>query len=481
MDTELQKRILNLENRLEILSNQLYRALSYIEDDPHSSLTKSRTILEQVLMNIYRFEMNQEPKKNELGAILTYNQFTKKIDRRIVSRMNAIRDMCNLGVHGEYVSPKDAKIVLDNLCEVLEWYFENYKIAKSEKPEKTINSYSDWDTSLSNGLLILEIETKNDLLVDSLSDFLYDYMINKRFSLIDSRNTQTCLLELLNNVKYHVKESPIAIVKICFEEIAYKKISVLIEVIDKGPGFNLNQSILENEKLISEGGREHGLLRAFRIGSELSQKYENGNKVSWRKILAPSDLEIPTLFDGKDFIIIAYDYYKNYFRINNEYYYYKDFYNLVEKFTGNLISTDYTFELGSLVKLFFDTIRKETCQTVVLYFSAGVSAGEGFKTMVVSLDDKRDEIRLKQAYPGDIEPALPVLCHIVYKYIQEETPAKKMVIYFYTQANENIIFLNKFCKKRDVILLESPSAVENYFKKISKKSLLRKFGDFLSQ
>jgi hypothetical protein len=45
--------------------------------------------------------------------------------------------MCNLGVHGEKVVSGDAKIVLDNLCEVLEWYFDNYKTIKheTESPE----------------------------------------------------------------------------------------------------------------------------------------------------------------------------------------------------------------------------------------------------------------------------------------------------------------------------------------------------------
>jgi hypothetical protein len=132
MDKKLEIRIKTLENKLEILSDQLNRALVYIENDPQSSLTKSRTILEQILLNIYKLEMDQEPKRIELGAILTDNQFTRKIDKRIISRMNSIRDMCNLGVHGEKVVSNDAKIVLDNLCEVLEWYFDNYRTIKPE-------------------------------------------------------------------------------------------------------------------------------------------------------------------------------------------------------------------------------------------------------------------------------------------------------------------------------------------------------------
>jgi uncharacterized protein (TIGR02145 family) len=142
MEKELEIRIKKLEQRLDFLSDQLNKAFIYIKDDPHSSLTKSRTILERILLNIYKLEMDQEPKRIELGAILTDNQFTRKIDKRIVSRMNAIRDMSNLGVHGEKVVSKDARIVLDNLCEVLEWYYENYKtiIADNKQIDSPLDS-----------------------------------------------------------------------------------------------------------------------------------------------------------------------------------------------------------------------------------------------------------------------------------------------------------------------------------------------------
>jgi hypothetical protein len=62
-----------LEHKFDVLSNQLNKALNYIEDDPHSSLTKSRTILELVLLNVYKLEMNEEPKRVEIGTNISFN------------------------------------------------------------------------------------------------------------------------------------------------------------------------------------------------------------------------------------------------------------------------------------------------------------------------------------------------------------------------------------------------------------------------
>ena len=42
--------------------------------------------------------------------------------RRITARMNAIRDMSNLGPHGEEVDATDAIRVMRDLIDVLEWY-----------------------------------------------------------------------------------------------------------------------------------------------------------------------------------------------------------------------------------------------------------------------------------------------------------------------------------------------------------------------
>jgi hypothetical protein len=120
----LESRVGKLEKALSAFSEELRFALRYIQHDAASSLTKSRVVLEKLLVRIYTVEMGQEPRKPLLGDILVDNQFTRKIDRRILSRMNSIRDMGNLGSHGEPVQPSDAARVLDDLCEVLEWFLQ---------------------------------------------------------------------------------------------------------------------------------------------------------------------------------------------------------------------------------------------------------------------------------------------------------------------------------------------------------------------
>jgi Domain of unknown function (DUF4145) len=118
---ELQIRIGKLEKALAAFSEELRLALRYIQDDAGSSLTKSRLVLEKLLVKTYTADMGHEPRKPLLGDMLADNQFTRKIERRILSRMHAILDMGNLGPHGEPVQPSDAARVLDDLCEVLDW------------------------------------------------------------------------------------------------------------------------------------------------------------------------------------------------------------------------------------------------------------------------------------------------------------------------------------------------------------------------
>jgi hypothetical protein len=119
-------RVASLEARLAELASYLQLALQYLTSDPQSSLTKARIILEKVLLALYRRAMKKEPKRPMIGEMLSDKVFTARIPRRIVARMNAIRDMSNLGPHAEAVEPTDAVRVMRDLLEVLEWYVVKY-------------------------------------------------------------------------------------------------------------------------------------------------------------------------------------------------------------------------------------------------------------------------------------------------------------------------------------------------------------------
>src|SRR5262249_11884098 len=122
----LASRIAELEKHFADFSTGLRFAYQYLETDSASSLTKSRMVMEKLLVAVFSAEMGRPPKKPLLGDMLADNQFTRKIERRILARINSIRDMGNLGPHGEEVRPDDATRVLDDLCAVLDWYLQQY-------------------------------------------------------------------------------------------------------------------------------------------------------------------------------------------------------------------------------------------------------------------------------------------------------------------------------------------------------------------
>jgi len=61
-----------------------------------------------------------------IGDMLVDKAFMATIPRRITARMNAIREMSNLGPHGEKVDTTDAIRVMRDLIDVLEWYVAHH-------------------------------------------------------------------------------------------------------------------------------------------------------------------------------------------------------------------------------------------------------------------------------------------------------------------------------------------------------------------
>lgn len=104
------------------LAEFLRSAAQYLSSDPASSLTKSRIALEKVLLTLYRETKKAEPPRPMIGDMLADKSFVATIPRRIAARMNAIREMSNLGPHGEAVDRADAVRVIRDLLDVLEWY-----------------------------------------------------------------------------------------------------------------------------------------------------------------------------------------------------------------------------------------------------------------------------------------------------------------------------------------------------------------------
>jgi len=123
----LADRIAALEARVAELGSFLRSAIGYLSSDPASSLTKSRVILERVLLTLYRKSMKKEPSRAMIGDMLADKVFMANIPRRIAARMNAIRDMSNLGPHGEEVDSTDAIRVMRDLIDVLEWYVVHHE------------------------------------------------------------------------------------------------------------------------------------------------------------------------------------------------------------------------------------------------------------------------------------------------------------------------------------------------------------------
>jgi polar amino acid transport system substrate-binding protein len=132
---EIQPRLRRIGARIGPLARSLEFALAYVESDPHSSLTKSRTVLERIVLDLFHREMGREPRKPLLGDMLIDREFAARVDRRILSRMHAVRDMANLGPHGEHVDSSDASRVLADLIEILEWYVERYGPYAGEEAE----------------------------------------------------------------------------------------------------------------------------------------------------------------------------------------------------------------------------------------------------------------------------------------------------------------------------------------------------------
>lgn len=108
------------------LSAPLRNAFSYRISDPQSALTKCRILLEKLLQDIHKREFGTTSGAAMVGQLLSNKELRNRLPRRMLAKMNMIRELANLGAHGDQVSSDDVEMTLLNIFEVLDWYHETY-------------------------------------------------------------------------------------------------------------------------------------------------------------------------------------------------------------------------------------------------------------------------------------------------------------------------------------------------------------------
>jgi anti-sigma regulatory factor (Ser/Thr protein kinase) len=130
-----------------------------------------------------------------------------------------------------------------------------------------------------------------------------------KFSNSDIRAFEISLFELASNAANYVGSD---------ENIQLKldgswKYEVNLKVTDNGEGFNFKKALLRSEDDLSKRGVEHGLIRAYRLGSELAQVSTDPHLMSWTRERTPETL--PAVFGGKNVIPFIYRFGYDFIRI----------------------------------------------------------------------------------------------------------------------------------------------------------------------
>ena len=113
-------RILILSQYFPEYSDSLNKALNYALDDPSAGLLKSRQILEDICKTIWmKYENSPAPSIYDIFNNETIKSNTPK---RVLNRIHSLRNICNLGIHGEPVTHDDVLMSLNYLFVLLDWY-----------------------------------------------------------------------------------------------------------------------------------------------------------------------------------------------------------------------------------------------------------------------------------------------------------------------------------------------------------------------
>ena len=108
------------------LAENLHDASSNAISKPAISLQKSRLVLGDILFELYKIEMHTEPRLKNIRTLLNNKDFVSRIHpRRVYLLMNLVHKMTN-GGSNDVIEAKVAKIVLDYVSDIVEWFIKRY-------------------------------------------------------------------------------------------------------------------------------------------------------------------------------------------------------------------------------------------------------------------------------------------------------------------------------------------------------------------
>jgi anti-sigma regulatory factor (Ser/Thr protein kinase) len=141
----------------------------------------------------------------------------------------------------------------------------------------------------------------------SFSDGISSSLFDRGFSDSDVQAFRISLRELVDNVASHVPADNTVHVQLApMDRLRYnRQEGVALEVFDRGLGFDLDDALRNVDDKLRDDGDEHGLLRAYRLGSMLWQSTDP-HRVGWAREKVPQDL--PKIFESEYVVPFVFSY-----------------------------------------------------------------------------------------------------------------------------------------------------------------------------
>ncbi|HPM01094.1 MAG TPA: DUF4145 domain-containing protein [Candidatus Cloacimonadota bacterium] len=209
LENQIYKMNLMIENQgliIKELQSQLVIAFNNIVSYPpdiQNILLKSRSVLEKIVSEIYSKHYSDFSSESNL-----YNCIKKLADNKIINynmiiRFNAIRAMCNFGIHGGKVDLADTILVFELSLQLIEWFIsyqsvnnpkkikEEIRCSEQKIEKKTLNDYINEEISYLNDSFQMEMNLLNQK---------YDMDKISKYLLIGDSKGQDMLNDLSNEI-----------------------------------------------------------------------------------------------------------------------------------------------------------------------------------------------------------------------------------------------------------------------------------------